>query len=188
MKRVNSHPKSHPSSACPAARFLAFSILVSVILSSPTRLHAQLVRLPSGKGGIVNLEAKQQRRQGDLFIADGDVDIRYGDLRLRADHVEYNAKTADSSTRGHVQFDYLNQYLDSDEASYNVRSGQGVFRKVRGTIKIDRLLRPRLRVSTHRARTGAHRKPVPRRVCDRQHRHLRQSSPPGKDILKSCYE
>ncbi len=99
---------------------------------------AQQVRLPAGRTGIAELEAKQQRRQGDLYIAEGDVDIRFQNMRLRADTVEYNTSTNDAVARGHVQFDLDNQHLDGDEARYNVRTGRGVFTRVRGTVKIVR--------------------------------------------------
>src|SRR5215470_5484143 len=89
---------------------------------------AQRVRLPSRRGKLLEIEADQQKRQGDLFIADGNVDIRYGDVRLRADHVEYDTKTADASALGHIQFDYLNHHLEAEEAHYNAESGRGKFR------------------------------------------------------------
>src|SRR6266581_1393712 len=98
----------------------------------------QQARLPSGKGGIVNLSAVTQSRRGDLFIADGDVDITYEGARLRADHVEFNEKTKEAVASGHVQFDYANQHLDGDQAAYNVRTGHGIFQKVRGSVKIER--------------------------------------------------
>src|SRR5712692_4262694 len=75
------------------------------------------VRLPAGRG-VLELEAKQQHKEGDVFLADGDVDIRYKNMRLRADHVEYNTRT--------------------DQASLNVRTGRGTFERVRGTIRIER--------------------------------------------------
>ncbi len=127
----------HHRHSSPMRRGLLF--LLALLLSFPAHAREpQRVQVPSGKGAIAELEAKQQRRQGDLFIAEGDVDIHYGELRLRADYVEYNAKTYDALARGHVQFDYANQHLDGDEAHFNVRTGQGTFRRVRGTLKIER--------------------------------------------------
>jgi LPS-assembly protein len=95
------------------------------------------VRLPA-KGGIVELEAKQQRKEGNVFFADGDVDLRYQSLRLRGDHVEYNGATSEALARGHVRFDFSSQHLDADQARYNVRTGRGTFRRVRGTVQIQR--------------------------------------------------
>jgi LPS-assembly protein len=117
---------------------------LSLLVGPETPLaSAQQVRLPSAKGSIAELSASgPQRRQGDLYIADGDVDIRYGELRLRADHVEYNNKTFEASARGHVQFDFDNQHLDGDQAQINIRTGHGTFHNVRATVKIDRRANP----------------------------------------------
>src|SRR5574337_559106 len=123
------------------------ALLILVVLAADALLaNAAQVRVPAGRG-IVELEAKQQRKEGNLFIAEGDVDIRYLDLRLRADHVEYNSATAVAVARGHVQFDYHSQHLDADEARYNVRTGQGTFRRVRGSVRIERRPNPALLVT-----------------------------------------
>jgi LPS-assembly protein len=108
-----------------------------------TAALGQQIQTPEPRGGIAEISASgAQKRQGDLFIAENDVDIRYGNLRLRADHVEFNDKTFDASASGHVQFDYDNQHLEGDQAQVNVRSGQGSFRNVRGSIRIDRRPNP----------------------------------------------
>jgi LPS-assembly protein len=125
---------------------LSFFIALWLILLTPAT-GQQAPALPA-KGGIAELSASgPQRRQGDLFIADGDVDIRYADLRLRADHVEYNNKTFQAVARGHVQFDFDNQHLDGDEAHFNVRTGRGTFRNVRGTVKVERRDNPAILVT-----------------------------------------
>jgi LPS-assembly protein len=107
------------------------------------RSSAQQVRLPTGKGGIADLSSRgPQRREGDLYIADDEVDIRYQDSRLRADHLEYNGKTNETLARGHVIYDFDNQHLEASEARYNVSTGRGTFTAVRGTFKIERLPNP----------------------------------------------
>ncbi len=134
-----------------APRLFAFFLMTLFAVFSSTAVSAgppQQARLPSKKGGVAELSsAGPQRRQGDLYIADGDVDIRYGDMRLRADHVEYNNSTYDSLATGHVLFDYENQHIASDEAHYNVSTGHGLFRNVHGTVKMDRRPNPILLVS-----------------------------------------
>lgn len=89
----------------------------------------------SAARSIVEIEAKQQRRQGDLLIADGDVDVRFQNMRLRADYLEYSMAAKEALVRGHVQFDYLSQHLEADSARYNVQSDRGTFVHVRGTIQ-----------------------------------------------------
>src|ERR1700735_440826 len=51
------------------------------------------------------LEANQQRQVGKIYYADGNVDVRYENTRLRADHVEYNEDTYVVVARGHVLLD-----------------------------------------------------------------------------------
>jgi LPS-assembly protein len=134
---VNHHPRALILSAL--RRFFRLAALLFVLAGSSERfLFAQQAHLPSGKGGIATLEAKTQSRRGDLAIADGDVDIHFGDTRLRADHAEYNIKTYEAVATGHVLLDYNNEHLGADEAHYNVSTGHGLFRNVRGTVKIDR--------------------------------------------------
>ncbi len=155
MPRVNRHLYARNFSAL---RLFFLTALFSSLFSSPALgARPQQIRLPSGKGGIAELSSTgPQRRQGDLYIADGDVDIRYGTLRLRADHVEYNNKTSESIARGHVQFDYENQHLEGDEAHYNISTGRGLFRNVHGTVKIERRPNPTLLLSENPLYFEAH--------------------------------
>jgi len=104
------------------------------------------VRVPTERG-VMQLDAKQQRREGNVFYADGDVDIHFEQKRLRADHVEYNRETNEAIVRGHVQFDFETQHLEADEGHYNVRTGRGAFRHVLGNIKVQRHPNPNVLVS-----------------------------------------
>jgi LPS-assembly protein len=106
------------------------------------------VQVPAGRG-VVRLEATQQRKEGDRYIADGDVDVRYLDMRLRADHIEYDSKTYETLARGHVIFDYNTQHIEGNEGHYNVRSDRGVFLHVHGTITVARRPNPNVLFSTN---------------------------------------
>ena len=109
---------------------------------------AQQVRLPSGKGQYADLSSEgPQKRQGDVFIADKNVDLQYAGMRLRADHMEYNDRTRESFAQGQVQFDYENEHLEADEAHFNFGAGIGKFSNVRGTVKILRRPNPMVLVS-----------------------------------------
>jgi LPS-assembly protein len=122
--------------------------LLSLIAAGPRPAIAQQTHKPTSKGGVAELSAAgPQRHQGDLFIADDNVEIRYGEQRLRADHVEYNDKSSEAYARGHVQYDRENQHLQADEAHFNVSTGRGTFVKVRGAINIERRGNPNLLVT-----------------------------------------
>jgi LPS-assembly protein len=98
----------------------------------------QQARVPARRG-LVQLEAKQQRKVGNIFYGDGDVDIHYLAIRLRADHAQYNAETGEARATGHVRFDTETQSLEGDDARYNLRTGQGTFQHVQGTVRAVRL-------------------------------------------------
>lgn len=123
--------------------FLAFLFELSIA----SALCAQ-VQLPVGRGAV-RLEANRQTKQGDRYIADGDVDVRYLDMRIRADHIEYDSKTYDVFARGHVIFDYMTQHIEAPEGHYNVRTDEGVFLHVRGTITVDRRPNPNILLTTN---------------------------------------
>jgi LPS-assembly protein len=146
MFRVNRYPHASALSA-PHPFLLLAALLLALVAAAPRTATAQQTRFPSAKGGIANLEAKTQSRKGDVTMADGDVDIHYGDSRLRADHVEYNSKTYEATATGHVQLDYGNEHLEADEAHYNVSTGHGLFHNVRGNVKIERRPNPALLIS-----------------------------------------
>ncbi|HKT47071.1 MAG TPA: LPS assembly protein LptD [Candidatus Acidoferrales bacterium] len=109
---------------------------------------AQQVRLPAAKGAVAELSSSgPQKRAGDLYIADGDVRIRYGASDLRADHVEFNEKTSEAVAIGHVVYNFENEHIEAEEAHYNLRTGRGKFLKVQGTIRIVRRPNPTILIS-----------------------------------------
>jgi LPS-assembly protein len=116
-----------------SARFLCVLLAGAILTRGAT---AQ--QMPPATGEVTaRLEAEQQRKEGDLFFADGNVEIQYRNLRLRADHAQYNAKTYLVAARGHVQLDVGTQHLAADSADLNVRTGEGHFEHVRGEVRVD---------------------------------------------------
>ena len=112
---------------------LAGSLAVSGVAAQG---KAQRVVPPSG-GATVRLEAEQQRKEGDLFFADGKVEILYRNYRLRADHIQYDSKTYGAVAKGHVQLDVDTQHLAADSADFNVKTGEGRFEHVRGEVRAE---------------------------------------------------
>src|ERR1700692_1974543 len=101
MSVVNRRVPARKASAA-AYRWLVPTFLCMYIIAVPAArtTAAQQAHLPSKNGGVADLSSRgPQSRRGDLYIADDDVDILYGDSRLRADHVEYNEKTSGACVR-----------------------------------------------------------------------------------------
>jgi LPS-assembly protein len=102
----------------------------------------------SEAGGEVTLEADRQGGQiGKMYHADGNVDIRYQNVRLRADHVEWDQQTDVVTAHGHVQLDYMTQHVEANEATYNLRTAQGTFHHVHASFALQRHPTPTLLIS-----------------------------------------
>ena len=146
--RVNlSHSHARKASAL-RNPIVLIAFVALVIGTNNQTTQAQQPRRRTGKGGIAELSSSgPQKRQGAVTTADGDVDIHYGNQRLRADHVEYNDQTNEAVASGNVQFDYENEHLEGEEAHYNIGTGRGRFLKVHGTVKVERRPNPTVLVT-----------------------------------------
>jgi len=102
---------------------------------------------PSNPTATLTVEARAQRWEGKDLFADGDVDLRYENWRLRSDHLTYNRETRLAVARGHVQFDFDAGHLEADQASLNLGSGKGFFQKVHGTFRTAHRPSPNLLIS-----------------------------------------
>jgi LPS-assembly protein len=131
---------------------LLYAALLTVFLAVPRFTAAQAApKKPTPKlftgGGEATLEADQQRESGKIFYADGHVEVRYENARLRADHIEYDSAAQIVTARGHVQLDYRTQHVEADDARYELRTGHGTFHNARGTFALQRRPAPNLLVS-----------------------------------------
>ena len=138
----------------PLRRYVLLPLLLPLLLANPRLARAQSATSPPQPASQkkqtkplaknaptapeATLEAKQQRQVGQIYYADGDVDVRYQNTRLRADHVEYNEDTRVVIARGHVQLDYLTQHLEASDARYELATGRGTFHNVRATFAVQR--------------------------------------------------
>ena len=144
-KNVAALPLLHPASkflmlssmTCRPLSPIVFSVLLFAVPAMPAGVPQQ-VRVPTRKG-VVQLEAQQQRKQGNTFYADGDVDIHYGTMRLRADHAQYNADTGVARVTGNVRYDNESQNLEAADGEYNMRTGLGAFHSVHGSVRAVKL-------------------------------------------------
>jgi LPS-assembly protein len=137
------------------ALLAAFPTLLLPLLLAPSPVRAQTPAKTASKGlqkprqadGEAVLSAIEQRWESGKYYGDGDVDVRYQNSRLRADHVEYDTETEVVIARGNVQLDYETQHVVADDARYEVRTGRGTFHHVRATIALQRRPQPTLLVS-----------------------------------------
>jgi len=118
---------------------------------SAPRKASQIPTKPSpqrpAEGGIATLEADQQRQVGKIFYADGHVDVRYQNYRIRADHAEYNSETGVVIAKGNVQLDYLTQHVEADDLRYELQTGHALLHHVHATFALQRRPTPTLLIS-----------------------------------------
>jgi LPS-assembly protein len=114
----------------------AFVFLMAGLAAMPAA-EAQ-VKVPPAGQTTVRLEADQQRKEGDIYFADGRVEVQYRNLQLRADHVQYNSRTYVATARGNVHLDVDTQHLTAESGEFNVRTGEGRFEHVHGEVRVQR--------------------------------------------------
>ena len=102
---------------------------------------------PKRPGPLATLEAGKQSQIGNIAYADGHVDLHYKDVRMRADHVEYNDDTGEVVARGNIILDRLDQHVEAADAHYNLNTGRGTFHHVNATLGVQRRPNPTLLVS-----------------------------------------
>ena len=141
-----------PARELPLRKIVTRTIcLLSILAVMPLGVFAQIngKSLPKliSPGETATLEADQQRAEGKVFYADGHVDIRYQNVRLRADHVQYDTEAQVVSARGNVQLDYMTQHIQADDGRYELQSSRGTFHHVRATFNIQRRPTPTLLIS-----------------------------------------
>ena len=117
-----------------AFRRFAFAVVVASAAGLCGASAQEKIAPANRAPATVRLEAEQQRKEGDLFIADGKVEIEYRNLVLHADHVQYNTKTYVVTATGNVTLDVDTQHLVAGFADFNMRSGVGIFKHVRGEV------------------------------------------------------
>ncbi|HUO34628.1 MAG TPA: LPS assembly protein LptD [Candidatus Acidoferrum sp.] len=136
-----------------SGRFSLLPTIVWIFLALPAfaQIAPSAHSVPQGPTATsqdtATLEADHQSQAGHVYYADGNVDVRYQNVRLRADHVAYNEDTQVVTARGHVQLDYETQHVEAAEARYEIRTGKGTFWHVRATFAMQRKPTPTLLIS-----------------------------------------
>jgi LPS-assembly protein len=125
-------------------------LIVVLLLGLPFASQSGAQQNPSARptGETAEITASgPQRKQGELYIADRDVDLHYQGMRLQADHMEFNNDTNEAVARGHVIYDYQNEHIEADEGQLNIGTNKGTFQNVRGTIHLQRQPNPLLLIT-----------------------------------------
>jgi len=73
-----------------------------------------------------------QEVRGDIWKAEGEVQITYQDIRIQCDRIELNRATGDITAEGHVILDQGPNRMAADSLRYNLKRKEGVFLNASG--------------------------------------------------------
>jgi lipopolysaccharide assembly outer membrane protein LptD (OstA) len=91
---------------------------------------------PPKKGGEVQYKANRQTLERDEYaILEGDVEIKYEDIKFTADKMTYNKRTSDVTAQGHVILDQGTTRLAGDQAIFNLDTKTGTFFHATGSME-----------------------------------------------------
>lgn len=92
-------------------------------------------QLSATEGEPLNISAREQEKQGDIYTLRGDVEIIFRGYTLRADTVIYDQVTGNANAEGHVSLDGgpHDVHITASHGVYNVHSRTGKFYDVKGT-------------------------------------------------------
>jgi LPS-assembly protein len=88
----------------------------------------------------IRAESLERDADRDLYIIEGDVEIKYRDVRLRADRVELNDITGDLVAIGEVVYEEGSDVLRAERAEFNINSELGIVYKGDAAIQPDQYL------------------------------------------------
>ena len=91
---------------------------------------------PPKKGGEVQYTASRQTLEKDEYaILEGNVEIKYEDIKFTADKMTYNKRTGDVTAQGHVILDQGTTRLAGNQAIFNLDTKTGTFFNATGSME-----------------------------------------------------
>jgi LPS-assembly protein len=108
-------------SGFPSRRVGAFLALALVLLGGSAAPAQE-----SGEGLKLDIQADFSDYDQNLGIAKawGDVEVKYGDVTIRADQIEFHRSTGNIFARDNVRIFKDGQVVDAEEIVYNIHSGE----------------------------------------------------------------
>lgn len=88
------------------------------------------------KGGKVTLKYRTlESVKGEYSVLEGEAEIKYQDITIKADKITYMEKTQDTLLEGNVIIDQGPQRLSAEHAQYNLAAKTGILTKARGSFE-----------------------------------------------------
>lgn len=118
----------------PAPRFVCFLVVawLALLPSLVRGQERQRLSLEAGTPVTVYADRVENLDREKLLLAEGNVQIEQGDVRLEADRVEINTETSEAVATGRVVLFDGRDRLTGERIEYNLRTATGVVYKAQG--------------------------------------------------------
>lgn len=114
-----------------AGTILILFLSVSTILWLPPGLSAQ-TGSSSGPGeDSIRLLARYQEKNGSVWLASGEVELRFGSIILLADRLQVNSESYEVVAEGRVTLQLPSEVVSCERLTYNLQTGEGKLEGVR---------------------------------------------------------
>lgn len=125
-----------PVRSLPAAVVCLAAALLAPALYGQTA-PASGAAAPAGQANPteVRILSRSQQRNGDRVYAAGDVEVRYGEVLVFADRVEYDLETKDVRAEGNVVVQTSGEIIRAERALYNLETGRGTIEQASGLVQ-----------------------------------------------------
>lgn len=80
---------------------------------------------------IIRLSARYQEKNGPVWLASGEVELRFGSLLLMADRLQVNSETYEVMAEGQVTLQLSSEVISCETLFYNLKTGEGRLEGVR---------------------------------------------------------
>ncbi len=107
------------------------AIVLMLIAAVPFSSFGRELSVKSSLSGPIDISADylEEKRDENVYIAKGNVDVRQGTQVLNADYVRYNKTTSDVLAEGHVVFQDQEDVIHCERISLNLLTKTGTIEK-----------------------------------------------------------
>ena len=108
---------------------LVLSFFLNLVLT--INLLPQMPKTSPESADTIKLVARNQEKEGEVWLASGEVELSYGNLTLLADRLQFNSTSFEVLAEGQVTLQLPSEVVVCEKLAYNLKTGEGRIEGVR---------------------------------------------------------